>query len=81
MAERLDPLWVERQLGDPATQAVVASAKGAGLTPNARSHIVLRVPVPAAANHEAHEPGPWSRALGLDDGVALFAIDLDAQPP
>jgi NAD+ diphosphatase len=40
---------------------------------------LLRVPVPPAANHEAHDP--WPVMLGLDDGAALFAIDLDAQPP
>jgi NAD+ diphosphatase len=78
VAERLDPLWVERQLDDPASQAVVASTEGV-LVANARSGSLLRVPVPPAANHEAHDP--WPVMLGLDDGAALFAIDLDAQPP
>jgi NAD+ diphosphatase len=79
VAERLDPLWVERRLADPASRAVVASAEGV-LVASGRSESLLRVPVvPERAIRGADEP--WPVMLGLDDGVALFAIDLDAQPP
>ena len=40
---------------------------------------LLRVPVPAHATHCEEEP--WPVMLGLEDDVALFALDLDAQPP
>ncbi len=79
VAERLDPLWVERRLEDPASRAVVASAEGVLVT-SAPLASLLRVPVvPDRAARAADEP--WPVILGLDDGVALFAIDLDAQPP
>lgn len=39
---------------------------------------LLRLPVPAQATRAAKEAGPVM--LGLEDGVALFALDLDVQP-
>src|ERR1700733_7371738 len=79
VAGRLDPVWVERRLEDPASRAVVASAEGVLVT-SAPLASLLRVPVAAdRAARGADEP--WPVILGLDDGVALFAIDLDAQPP
>jgi NAD+ diphosphatase len=76
-AERLDPLWVAGRLEDPASRAVVASADGVLVTGDPAVSL-LRMPVPAHGNRAAAEGQPVM--LGLEDGVALFALDLDAQP-
>ena len=76
--ERLDPLWVADRLEDPASRAVVASADGVLVTGDPAVSL-LRVPVRADGDHLVDEA--WPVMLGLDDGVALFALDLDAQPP
>ncbi len=77
-AERLDPLWLARRIEDPASRAVVASADGVLVTSDPPVSL-LRVPVPAHANGAADQG--WPVMLGLDDDVALFAVDFDAQPP
>lgn len=69
-AERLDPEWVAARVEDPASRALVASADGVLVT-SAPPISLLRVPTP---------PGS-PLMLGLDDGVALFALDVEAQPP
>ncbi len=75
--ERLDPAWVAEHVDDPASRAIVASADGVlvGTEPPVS---LVRVPVPARSTRAAEEP--WPVMLGLEDGVALFALDLDAQP-
>jgi NAD+ diphosphatase len=77
-AERLDPDWVASRLDDPGSRALVASADGV-LVSTERPVALLRVPVPAREASEAEEA--WPVMLGLEDGVALFALDLDAAPP
>jgi NAD+ diphosphatase len=78
VAERSDPPWVAARLEDPASRALVASADGVLVSPDPPVSL-LRLPVPAQASRPAEEAGPVM--LGLEDGVALFALDLDAQPP
>jgi NAD+ diphosphatase len=77
VAERSDPAWVAARLEDPASRALVASADGV-LVSRESPVSLLRLPVPARASRPAKEAGPVM--LGLDDDVALFALDLDAQP-
>ncbi|MGH2885569.1 MAG: NAD(+) diphosphatase, partial [Solirubrobacteraceae bacterium] len=78
VTERLDPVWVAGRLADPASRAVMASADGV-LVSGERPVSLVRVPVTARA--ESPADGAWPVMLGLEDGVALFAIDLDVQPP
>lgn len=78
VAERLDPAWVEARLEDPASQVLVGSADGVLVSTDGTVSL-LRVPVPPRASRTAEEA--WPVMLGLDDGVALFALDLDMQPP
>jgi NAD+ diphosphatase len=78
VTERLDPMWLAGRLEHPASRAVVASADGV-LVAGDRPVSLVRVPVTARVDHPAD--GAWPVMLGLEDDVALFAIDLDAQPP
>jgi NAD+ diphosphatase len=77
VTERLDPVWVGSRLEDPSSRAVVASAGGVLLAGDPPASL-LRVPLPACAGRPADEA--WPVLLGLDDGIALFAVDLDLQP-
>src|ERR1700733_10467041 len=77
VAERTDPAWVAARLGDPASRALVESADGVLLSTDPPVSL-LRLAVPAHASRPANEAGPVM--LGLEDDVALFALDLDAQP-
>jgi NAD+ diphosphatase len=77
VAERLDPAWVAARLEDPASRAVVASADGVLVGTEAQSSL-LRLPIPAHVSSAAKAAGPVM--LGLEDDVALFALDLDAPP-
>jgi NAD+ diphosphatase len=77
-AERLDPLWVTGRLEDPASRVVVANADGVLVTSD-RPVSLLRVPVQARADRLAD--AAWPVMLGLEDGVALFAVDLDGLTP
>jgi NAD+ diphosphatase len=76
--ERLDPAWVAAHLGDPASRVVFASADGVLVRADPPVSLV-RLPVPAHAGRAQGEA--WPVMLGLEDGVALFAMDLDVQPP
>jgi NAD+ diphosphatase len=78
VTERLDPVWVAGRLEDPASRAVVASADGVLVT-GGRPVSLVRVPVRNDANGATDEA--WPVMLGLEDDVALFAIDLDVLPP
>src|SRR6185312_16114772 len=77
-AERLDPAWVAERLGDPASRALVASADGVLVSADAPVSL-LRLSIPVHAGRAPQEA--WPVLLGLEDGVALFALDLDAAPP
>ena len=76
--ERLDPAWVAGRLNDPASRALVASADGVLVRADPPVSL-MRLPIPAHAGGAAGES--WPVMLGLEHGVALFAVDLDAAPP
>ena len=78
VAERTDPAWVAARLEDPASRAVVASADGVLVSTDPPGSL-LRLPVPAHASRPPKETGPVM--LGLEDDVALFAVDLEEQGP
>lgn len=77
MAERLDPAWVAGRLEDPASRALVASAEGVLVSTDSPASLV-RLPLAADASRVAKEAG--AVMLGLEGDVALFALDLEAQP-
>ena len=70
--ERKDPQWVRRLLDDPATRAVTATREGVVMT-NRGNPVLRRSDLPAL---DGDEP----ILLGLEDGSAVFAVDLDALP-
>src|ERR1700733_1586641 len=78
VAERSDPARVAVRLEDPASRALVASADGVLVSADPPASL-LRVPVPGGARRTAEEA--WPVMLGLEGDVALFALDLDVQPP
>ncbi len=78
MAERLDPAWVAARLEDPTSRTLLASADGV-LVSAGPPVSLLRVPVPVRASRATGEA--WPVMLGLEDDVALFAVDLDVQAP
>jgi NAD+ diphosphatase len=67
---RKDPARISRLLADPAARAVVAGRDGVVMTDGARPALVRA----ALTRQAAHEPV----LLGLEDGRALFALDLDS---
>jgi NAD+ diphosphatase len=76
--ERFDPAWVSARVEDPASRALVATADGVLVTTDPPVSL-RRLPVPAHARRPPKEAGPVM--LGIEDDIALFALDLDAQPP
>jgi len=68
--ERKDPDWVRRQLTDPAARAVVAGHDG----------VVMRDGQPPALLRTPLRSDGEPILLGLEDGAARFAVDLDALP-
>jgi NAD+ diphosphatase len=74
----LDPAWIQGRLVEPASRALLASADGV-LVSSDPPVSLLRVPVPAHASRATEQA--WPVMLGLEEDVALFALDLDAQPP
>lgn len=78
MAERLDPAWVAARLEDPTSRTLLASADGV-LVSAGPPVSLLRVPVPVRASRATGEA--WPVMLGLEDDVALFAVDLEVQAP
>jgi NAD+ diphosphatase len=79
MAQRLDPAWVAARLEDPASRTLLASADG--VLVDAGSPVsLLRVPVPGRASRATEQPSPVVM-LGLEDDIALFALDLEVQSP
>ncbi len=73
VTERKDPARVQRLLEDPATRAVAAARDGV-LIGDGAMPAVLRTELPPEAKREPI-------LLGLDDGRAVFAVDLDAVAP
>jgi NAD+ diphosphatase len=74
-AQRRDPQWLARLERERGTRAVVASAEGVLLDDGQPAALPrIAVPEPAAS---ASEP----ILLGLEDGRALFALDLEALEP
>ena len=78
VAERLDPAWVAARLEDPTSRTLLASADGV-LVSAGPPVSLLRVPVPVRASRATGEA--WPVMLGLEDDVALFALDLEVQAP
>lgn len=78
MTLRSDPVWVAQQLGEPTTRAVAASRDGVllgdGLAP-----ALMRQSLSSSAAGDVSAAEPI--LLGLEDGAALFAIDLEALEP
>jgi NAD+ diphosphatase len=78
MAERMAPAWVAARLEDPASLTLLASADGV-LISSGPPVSLLRVPVPERARSATEQA--WPVMLGLEDNVALFALDLEEQTP
>lgn len=78
VAERLDPAWVAARLEDPTSRTLLASAEGV-LVSAGPPVSLLRVPVSVRASRATGEA--WPVMLGLEDDVALFALDLEVAPP
>jgi NAD+ diphosphatase len=78
VTERLDPAWVAARLENRTSRALVAGAGGVLVSPDSPCAL-LRLPVPAHTSFAASDTGPVM--LGVQDGVALFALDLDGLPP
>jgi NAD+ diphosphatase len=70
--ERKDPAWVQQLLEDPSTQAVAAGRNGVLIT-SGDSPSLVRTALTGAGRQDPI-------LLGLEDGKALFAVDLDALP-
>jgi NAD+ diphosphatase len=69
---RKDPDWVQTMLHDPAARAVAAGRDGVLLDDSGEGPVLARRPVPSAAP---------AILLGLEDGAARFAVDLDSLEP
>jgi NAD+ diphosphatase len=77
--ERLDPAWIAERLSDPSSRVLAASADGVLVRADPPVSL-LRLPVSAHARHVTAGEA-WPVMLGLEGGVALFALDLDATSP
>ncbi|MGZ4297721.1 MAG: NAD(+) diphosphatase [Solirubrobacteraceae bacterium] len=73
--QRKDPKWVTGLARDPGSRAIAAGRDGLVVAGDGDGAVpaLARAPLPAQRPGEAI-------LLGLDDGTALFAIDLDALP-
>jgi NAD+ diphosphatase len=70
MTERRDPARIEQLLQDPDTRVVAAGHDGVLMRDGSEPSVLRR----------EFAPVPDPILLGLDDGKALFAVDLDALP-
>jgi NAD+ diphosphatase len=79
-AEQLrgDPAWVAAQLGEPATRVLAASREGVLLRDGLDPVLMRRAIVPEAIGY-LQQAGPI--LLGLEEGAAVFAVDLDDLDP
>jgi NAD+ diphosphatase len=75
---RSDPSWVGQQLEEPATRAVAASHEGVLLDDGEEPRLARRS-LGAQPDRDSIVGEPI--LLGLEDGAALFAIDLDSLNP
>jgi NAD+ diphosphatase len=74
---RTDASWIAAQIEAPTTRAVAASRHGVLLDGGAVPTLVRRSLAPQSNRLNGLEP----ILLGLEDGAALFAIDLDTLSP
>ncbi len=70
--ERKDAGWVRRELQVPGARALTATHDGVAMT-NGGEPALLRTVLPPEAREEPI-------LLGLEDGMPLFAVDLEALP-
>ncbi len=75
-AERKDPVRIRQRLSDPATRAVAAGRNGVLVRDGSNGR-----PPSLARLELSRLPEQEPILLGLENGRALFAIDLDALPP
>jgi NAD+ diphosphatase len=75
---RSDPSWVAQQLSQPTTRAVAASSEGV-LVDDGPEPTLARRSLAAEATRDLDLTEPI--LLGLEDGTALFAVDLDSLGP
>ncbi|MGA2929997.1 MAG: NAD(+) diphosphatase [Solirubrobacteraceae bacterium] len=71
--QRSDPEWLQRSLSDPSTRSVAADSDGV-LISDDDSPSLIRMPF-------ALDGGQEPILLGLEQEVALFALDLDELAP
>ena len=76
MDEREDPAAVARLLGDPGARVLVGSEEGV-LIGDGDSPALLRMAVARQVADRAAQTEDEPMLLGLEDGVAVFAADLD----
>jgi NAD+ diphosphatase len=69
---RADPAWVARMLAEPATRFIGAGNEGV-LVDGADTPVLVRRPLASSPAADAGE----AILLGLEDGAALFAVDLE----
>ncbi len=72
-ALRGDPAWIKQRLEDPASRAVAAGRDGV-VVDAAASPCLLRRPL----DRDSITSSPEPILLGLEDGAAVFALDLDS---
>ena len=75
-AERKDPEWIRDRVRDPGSRAIAAGHEGVLVSERVGggdAAALARVAIPEAQRTEPV-------LLGLDDGTAHFAVDLDALP-
>lgn len=75
-AERKDPEWIRDRVRDPGSRAIAAGHEGVLVSERdggGDAAALARVAIPEAQRTEPV-------LLGLDDGTAHFAVDLDALP-
>jgi NAD+ diphosphatase len=79
MDGRTDPAVVARLLENPLARVLAACEEGV-LISNADEPALLRLAFAPQVAYRAARTGDEPILLGLDDGVALFAVDLDELP-
>jgi NAD+ diphosphatase len=70
---RTDPEWITRRLEDPATRLLAASREGV-LLRDTVDPALMRRPIDPDTSRSVALAGPI--LLGLEDGAAVFAVDL-----
>ncbi len=75
---RADAAWVTERLTDPTSRVVAASREGVLVTDGPEPKLVRR---PLDVQPSAPPDPGGTILLGLEDGAALFAVDLEALEP